>query len=141
MIGMDVDFVFSSGKEKSPVKEGTDLIGKPNQGLVNGMLRVGDVGALDGPVGHSILETGVGQPIGRPVQDEGIGPTMESVISQPCSGVSGPAGRKWKRAARNLSLVSPPELNGVICSKRQILPAEVIFNGDAKKPRFDAFSE
>ncbi|TXG72024.1 hypothetical protein EZV62_000603 [Acer yangbiense] len=170
MIGMDVDFVFSSEKEKSPVKKGTDLIGKPNQGLVNGMLRVGDVGALDGPVGPSILETGVGQPIGRPVQgvveldrytvtqpvrfsgvgsgsqnvllsDEGIGPTMESVISQPCSGVSGPAGRKWKRAARNLSLVSPHELNGVICSKRQILPVEVIFNGDAKKPKFDAFSE
>ncbi|TXG48431.1 hypothetical protein EZV62_027725 [Acer yangbiense] len=170
MIGMDVDFVFSSGKEKSPVKEGTDLIGKPNQGLVNGMLRVGDVGALNGPVGSSILETGVGQPIGRPVQsvveldrckvtqperlsgvgsgsqnvllsDEGIGPTMRSVISQPCSGVSGPAGRKWKRAARNKSMVSPPELNGVICSKRQILPAEVVFNGDAKKPRFDAYSE
>ncbi|KAK0585176.1 hypothetical protein LWI29_024284 [Acer saccharum] len=68
MIGMDVDFVFSSEKERSPVKEGKDLIGNINQGLEKVVDLVGDVGALKVQGGPVILETVVGPPLVQPVK-------------------------------------------------------------------------
>ncbi|KAK0591713.1 hypothetical protein LWI29_006817 [Acer saccharum] len=135
-----------------------------------GVYRVGDVRALNGQDGPVILETVVGQSLVQPVKgvvvdlvrgevtqperlievgsnnqnillsDERIRPTVDNETGQSCSKISGPAGRKWKRAARNKPLVSSPDLNGVICSKRLILPVEGVFNDETKKPRFDASS-
>ena len=88
MIGMDVDFVFSNEKEKSPAEDRKDLFCETSQGLEKVVGLVSDVGFQIGLYGPVVLEPVVGLPILQPIKEVAVdlvrdgGPQPKSLIGK-----------------------------------------------------------